>query len=138
MQFLPNRFENTLDVFEYLIVPEPQHEKSRLLQKQSTCSIGLDVFRMLTAIQLDNESPFQANEIQDVVSERVLAPELAIAKLPSAKTTPEQALGFSRRSAQPSLQSRPEDGAVGLGFHSVDRPQVRLVARNPSPPKPSP
>jgi hypothetical protein len=76
MQPLPNRLEDSVDVIEYLIVPEPQHKKSRLLQKRGAYPIDLNVFRVLTAIQLDNNPPFQANEVQDVVPERVLTPEL--------------------------------------------------------------
>ena len=120
-QRLPNRLENTVHVIKYLIVPESQHAKPGLLQKDRTFSICFNVFSVLTAVQLDNESPFQTNEVEDVIPERVLTPEFAVAKLPSTKTTPEVSLGFGRRSAQPALQPWFKDGAVGLGFHSLNR-----------------
>jgi hypothetical protein len=58
---------------------------------------------------------------------------IAVIQLASAKTTPQQALGISRRCAQSTLQSWSKDGAVGLGFHSVDRRRFRLTENETHP-----
>jgi hypothetical protein len=118
MQFLPNCLDNAIQVIKYLIIPESQHTKPCLLQKPRAYSVGIDIFRVLAAVQLDNEPSFQTDEIHDVVPERVLAPEFAAIKLPSAKTAPEPALRFSGPDAQPALQSWAKTGGIGLAFHS--------------------
>ena len=140
MQPLPNRLEDTIEVIEHLVVPESQHAKPCLLQKRRAYSVGLDIFRVLAAVQLDNEPSFQADEIHDVVTERVLAPEFAAIKLPSAKTAPEQALRFSGPDAQPALQSWAKNGGICLAFH-LQRPATIAISGTqpyPIPTQPSP
>ena len=66
--------------------------------------IRFDVLRVLTSIQLNDNHPFKADEIKDVVAERVLASKFAVVELSPAQALPKQALGAGRTVAQVALK----------------------------------
>jgi hypothetical protein len=87
----------------------------------------LHLFRVLATIDLDYQHRFQADEIQNVASERVLSAKLEVPHLPSPQASPQSLLCVSHFVSEPALKLSLQDVLVGLTFHA-----------NPSPPQPSP
>ena len=67
----------TLQISQHLVVPEPQHPVSVALEPQCSLRIRDTNVRLivLPAIHLDNQPPFEADEVHDVGSNRLLPPE---------------------------------------------------------------
>jgi hypothetical protein len=69
-------FQNAAEILDHVIIPETQHAPAMLLEP--SCAIGV-IFcdrAVLTAVELDDQRSFLANEIDDVPSYRYLAPKL--------------------------------------------------------------
>jgi hypothetical protein len=56
-----------------------------------------DLFRVLPAIRLDDQSFSQADKINNIRPDSFLAPEFATGQLPAAEMLPEPMFGFRRR-----------------------------------------
>jgi len=82
---------------------------------------------MLAPINLDDQLGLEANEIQNVIPQRVLPAELQIRNLLSAQEVPQSCFGVSHTPAQFPRKLSLQNKVVCLAFH-----------RNPSPPQPSP
>jgi len=75
------RLQNTFDVFEHLVVPDPDDAIAKRLQFGVTLSVGRTV-GMLTAIDLDDELALTTKEIHKEPADRFLADEFEPAKSP--------------------------------------------------------
>ena len=73
----------SISFLQYLIIPEPQHLKSSFLQTPVSSLVTL-VFRVLSAIDLNKQPPFQAYKIQYEIQLRMLAAEFTAGQLPAA------------------------------------------------------
>jgi hypothetical protein len=72
--------QDTIRVLHRFVVPEPDDTIVQRFKLPCTVRIGVRAFRMLTAIQLHNQSLFAANEIDDVRSDWRLPDKLVITK----------------------------------------------------------
>ena len=70
---------------------------------------------MPETVQLNIEMGFEAEEIQDVRSERMLSPELVAGETPIAQPAPNQSLG-----PRVPLAQRPGDGRLFGRLHGDD------------------
>jgi hypothetical protein len=77
---------------------------------------------VLAAINLDDQSGLEADEVDDVTVERCLPPEFQAFQLPAAQRLPEDVLGFRRI------------GAHGASKRAVRRRDVAMESRLPSAP----
>jgi len=91
----PDRFRDALPFVEDFIVPIPQDRTpviatiDRALGRTDLC------FRvMLATVQLDDQAFFEAEEIDNVFSQRKLKAEFQAFKRPAAKPSPETCLRF--------------------------------------------
>lgn len=84
----PYLFLYRLNLLKYLVVPEPQYMKTSLLQSLSANLVILCLFDMLSAIYLNHQSAFQADEIEDVVAEWMLTAELESGYLTATQNAP--------------------------------------------------
>jgi hypothetical protein len=75
-QAIEDTLHHTLQVFGHVIIPESQHDKALRLKPGRAFVIVILLISMLPAIQFDNQSRLVANEIHDVVANRLLALEL--------------------------------------------------------------
>ncbi len=66
----------SISMFEYLVVPEAQHTVTLPFQHPGPDRICFLLRRMLSAIQLDDQSFIRTAEINDVITDRMLATEL--------------------------------------------------------------
>jgi hypothetical protein len=112
-----NGFHDYLEITQYLVVPEPEHLKPRLTQNAIAGLISHSSLDVLTTIHLDNELRIETDEVEDVVSIRMLTSKLETINLSSAQMTPKVLLGFSHASAQNALQSPLTNRLVGLASH---------------------
>jgi hypothetical protein len=71
-----NPLQHCIGISQHLVVPEAKDPKAPLGQERCPTLIGLNVQRVLPAIQLDGQPVFRAAEINDVPANRVLAAEL--------------------------------------------------------------
>lgn len=79
--------DHTFLVVVNVIVPEAQNTKSLISQMAITFSINL--FRMLTAICFNDQPRLQADEIDNIMVDRLLPFELEASEPLSAKQPPE-------------------------------------------------
>jgi hypothetical protein len=86
-----NRFDNAVEIVEHFRVPDPQHvialgfEPCRAPRVECLL-LGL---AMLAAVDFDDETPAQADEIADVWTQRMLAAKAMARQLPLAQFAPE-------------------------------------------------
>src|SRR5260221_8971475 len=92
--------EHASEILRQLHVPEAQHAEARLLEQLRSMLITLDSLRMLTTIELDDQTRFEALEVGDVTDHGDLPPKLPAAELASAQFPPQQLLDVGRRPAQ--------------------------------------
>jgi len=60
-----DRLQNTLEVLEDVIVPEPKDPEA--LGPQPTVALGIRrAFEMLASVELDDKPPLQAGKVDDV------------------------------------------------------------------------
>jgi hypothetical protein len=78
-----DRFENALGVLQNVIVPESQHSKTFPLEPSRPALIVLGLTRhiVLPAINFDDEARPEADDIDDVVPDRLLAAKFVSLKL---------------------------------------------------------
>ncbi len=69
------------------MVPKTQDAKTRLLQMLVPFLIPF-VFQMLTAINFDHQAIFKADEIKNIIHERMLPAKLATSKLARPQKMP--------------------------------------------------
>jgi hypothetical protein len=62
---IPDGLENSIRIFEDLIVPKPQHPESLGIQPGCTFGIVFYLFCMLTTVEFDNDPALKANEIHN-------------------------------------------------------------------------
>src|SRR5579864_6962447 len=72
-----NAFKNKIEILNHLDIPVTHHTESLALEKSCarciSCNIRSD--RMLTAIEFDNELLLEANRVNNIWSDRLLASE---------------------------------------------------------------
>ena len=81
MQSLCDHFEYTIYVPQDIIVPKPQHVIVMLLQPLISQPVGITV-RMLSAVQLNDQTPLSTHKVDNITPDGLLASELAAFKAP--------------------------------------------------------
>ena len=119
---LRQRFQDhaayAFDLFQNRIIPETQEEKACPPQP----AIAPEIARrssVLAAVDFDDETPFQADEIDDAWADRALPPETMTRQLPVPEMSPELLLGVGHVSMQPTR------GIAFLAFPHAHAPMFR-------------
>ena len=102
-QSCQNHLQHRRRFLQHLIIPEAQNTKARLAELAITISICRLVFRMLPAIQFDDEPGFKADEVEDKAEDKAIEGMLAAefnAELAATQALPEQMLGIGGRLPQ--------------------------------------
>jgi hypothetical protein len=85
--------QHTLDVTQHIVVPEPLHEE--IVRSQPAISLLVVLrLRMLAAIDFDDETSTEANEVTDERAERNLPSEFEVNEAPITQSEPQLALGI--------------------------------------------
>ena len=86
--------KNLVCVREHLIIPESKYAIA--VRNEIRCSdfVVLRLIRVLTAIDLDDDSTFDRTEVGEVRTNRELTAELNVAQPPASKMTPENLFGW--------------------------------------------
>ena len=91
--------EHTIEITDYIPAPNPYHRKADRTQ------IGVALLvvgpTMLRAIRFDDQVMFEAGEIGDVSTDRMLTPKVNT-EFPVSQRPPQQRLGVSRIVTHPS------------------------------------
>ena len=106
---------NALDVAQHIIVPEPQHRESQRFQPRGARIIPRDGVQVLRAIDFDDQLPLEAHEIDDVIPDRLLAPEFQATESRGAQMPPQARFRFGGRAAH-ALGEREECVWHGIIF----------------------
>jgi hypothetical protein len=94
-----NLCENRLRLHQRFAIRKAQHAKPAPAEPLRACLVPRALILMLPAVELDDQHPFDAAEIDDVRTDRMLAAKLDT-QLMSPQMHPEPALGVSIFSAQ--------------------------------------
>jgi hypothetical protein len=97
---LNNRLPHPFQVLQYFVIPESYHRESLRFEPLRSRVIRLLLFRMLPAIQFDDQFPVETDKVDNVISDGLLASEFEALRLSSAQMLPQQSLGVSRVFAQ--------------------------------------
>jgi hypothetical protein len=103
MQASPNRFLNSFDVAQYLVIPEAKYSETCRAQVHRAGVIFLGVFRVLPAVYFDDQHCFEANKVENVVSKGMLPAKSEAAHLPAPQTLPQAQLRVGHVIAQSAL-----------------------------------
>lgn len=95
--------DNTIQLSQHLIVPEPQHAKTSAFKKSRSLSIIANVIGMLATINLDYDPKWQTHKIKNKTIKRMLTAELHT-QLFSAEPLPQLLLGIGHVAAQGALR----------------------------------
>ena len=90
-----NPFQNCFSLQQHFVVPKPHDAKPRARQIMRPLQILQRMLEMLTAVELDDKSRSQADEIRDVPAELSLPTESITAELAVAQEIPEMAFGVA-------------------------------------------
>jgi hypothetical protein len=83
-----NPLKYTFDVVEDFIVPESDDRKASALKILRPPIVVVVPFRMLATIQLDDQSPFKAAEVDDERVDLILAVKLQAARSSISQASP--------------------------------------------------
>lgn len=99
---MDDRLQDTVDVRQHFVIPEPQYVQALLFQRAGSTRVARKRLRIgvLPAIDFDGERGFQADEVEHVAGQRVLAAELQARELARSQVSPEQGLGVGGVGAQ--------------------------------------
>jgi hypothetical protein len=100
MHRFENRLNDILNMSAHVAVPEAQHTKAGGPQEIVTAFVVRQLLGMLAAIQFDDDSAVERNEVADVEPDLVLATELESAHLASSQAAPEKAFGVGEVSSE--------------------------------------
>ena len=88
-----NALEHHVRLLQRLMVPEPNHAKSRSREISSALQIMEKIIRVLPTVQLDDQARTDANKVYDVSTNRLLSTEAVVAEMSIAQVTPETTFG---------------------------------------------
>ncbi len=93
---IPDGRLDSLGIVQNLVIPESQHAKTGFFQQQCAFVVVDDLARVLSAVNFDDKTRFEANEIQDIAEYRLLPAELEAVQLAAAQLTPQNTLCVRR------------------------------------------
>jgi len=96
MQSLENCLHDASSLVQDVTVPESKDTIAFRPQEPIAMRIVRCVIEMLASVELDHDTRLDANEVADVRADHVLAPELEVIQLTTAKPAPKQALGIRK------------------------------------------
>ena len=127
-----NGLDDSLQVLENFVVPEPHDCIAAGFQESCTQGVPLGLLGVLSAIQLDNQFAPLAGEIHYKGSDRDLTAEMGGFELLPAQPRPQFLLGFGGVLAQPTGAGQrthaPPPGASNISTRSL----MKAVASAPS------
>ena len=90
-----DRLQNTLSICHHVVVVEAKHAITFGREERISTRIALHMrsFKMLSAINLDNEIGVVTNEVDNVGPNRRLAPEACAGESMCSHTVPDDPLG---------------------------------------------
>ena len=69
-------FDYQVDISQDLIIPKAQDAKASVRQVRGSLFILRDLLRVLSAVEFDHQQLFEAAEVNDIRSDRILAAKL--------------------------------------------------------------
>jgi hypothetical protein len=93
-QGFDNHVNNSIDVLKYIVIPKSQDIETLIPQPGISLNIVSYLLTVLSAVDLDDQSFFQTNKIDDVASQRLLAAKLKTVYLPESEFPPKHTLGI--------------------------------------------
>jgi len=90
-----NPFQNCFSLQKHFVVPKPHDAKTCARQIMRPLQILQRMLEMLTAVELDDKSRSQADEIRDVPAELSLPTESITAESTVAQEIPETSFGVA-------------------------------------------
>jgi hypothetical protein len=84
-QYFQDKCRRGFSFFEKLIIPDTYYAESERLQFFFACSIIGCLFRVLAAVEFDDQLSLQTDEIHDVTAQGVLAAKFETRKIVRAQ-----------------------------------------------------
>jgi hypothetical protein len=91
-----NAFKNSPSLLKHLVIPEPNHPESAARKVPRPFQIVEKIVRMLTAVHFDDQARAKTDEVDNVISNRLLSAEAIVAEMSAAEMTPKTTFGVGR------------------------------------------
>ena len=101
-QLHPYRFQHRVGSQQDIVIPESNHAKAVRCKIGGSGGISVGRIGMLPAIDLDDELCFEAAEVAEVGTNRMLAPKLGPGQLATSQAAPKQPFSIGSFSTQPA------------------------------------
>ena len=121
--------DDPIGLSKHIVIPEPEDSKTLRFPPRSSAVVMLTSSSMLATIDLDNQPRFQANEVQDVRTDRDLTTKAMTADLVPAESRPEVQFRIRHRGSEiagsPNTWARFRLAANPRLYPLADRPAFR-------------
>jgi len=97
-EFRQKPLENPVQILDDVVVPDADHAITEGAERAVTMPV-FEAFRVLAAIELDNQAPLAADKVHVVAIDGLLADKFEATQLPSANACPQGE--FCRRERPP-------------------------------------
>jgi hypothetical protein len=84
-------FKHRLGLLQHFVIPEPNHTKPATRKIARPFQIVEQIIRMLPSIDFHDQPRADADEIHDVIADRLLSAEAILAEMTVTQVTPEAA-----------------------------------------------
>ena len=101
-QFMQDGGQYGVSLLQDFVVPEADNGESQVLQVSCPCFVISGLFGVLPAVYFDNQFGVHADEIEDVLTQRLLAAEAVAAQSFAAQVFPQPLFGRRHVFAQVS------------------------------------
>ena len=101
-QFMQDGGQYGVSLLQDFVVPEADNGESQVLQVSCPCFVISGLFGVLPAVYFDNQFGVHADEIEDVLTQRLLAAEAVAAQSFAAQVFPQPLFGMRHVFAQVS------------------------------------
>lgn len=102
VKLLENGFENTLQVGQRVVIPEPNDVIPAFLQRRSAFPVRNRAFVVLPAVDLDYQLSIERDKVHNESGKRDLPFEFNVVELTRPQSRPKQALGCGAILAEPA------------------------------------
>jgi hypothetical protein len=98
-EFRQEPLENPVQIFDDIVVPDADHAITEGAKRAVAMPV-FGAFRVLAAVELDNQSPLTTNEVDVVAIDRLLASEFEAAESAAANAYPQRQFCLRERAPQ--------------------------------------
>jgi len=130
-----NLLGDNVRVLQHVVIPKPQYADSHRIESQgpSLVVLGLNLIRMLPAVEFHGQPTRRAIEVQNIPTDWMLAAEPVTGEALESKNVPKLCFGVGRLLAHCPGKLEPASVVVVRHLHGIDRRRNNRHRSRPPP-----